>query len=156
METDQTTEGNQPFVAHVPVPSQKEVCSGEVVLAFWWYKNSPKESLRLRVSWPISNSMSDHVIHVHYVIYQQLCQSTIVVDECKRRNSIGLTWLRKKTVVCDVAQNKWKITMLETRTVTGSELFLLLNCPHTTTFTLRSIFSPLEMSSTNIWETILS
>ena len=45
METDQTTEGNQPFVAHVPVPSQKEVCSGEVVLAFWWYKNSPKESL---------------------------------------------------------------------------------------------------------------
>ena len=28
METDQTTEGNQPFVAHVPVPSQKEVSSG--------------------------------------------------------------------------------------------------------------------------------
>lgn len=26
METDETTEGNQPFVAHVPVPSQKEVC----------------------------------------------------------------------------------------------------------------------------------
>lgn len=25
METDQTEEGNQPFVAHVPVPSQKEV-----------------------------------------------------------------------------------------------------------------------------------
>ena len=25
METDQTAEGNQPFVAHVPVPSQKEV-----------------------------------------------------------------------------------------------------------------------------------
>ena len=98
METDQTTEGNQPFVAHVPVPSQKEVCSGEVVLA--------KESLRLRVSWPISNSMSDHVIYVHYAIYQQLCQSTIVVDECKRRNFIGLTWLPKKTVVCDVAQNK--------------------------------------------------
>lgn len=27
METDQTEEGNQPFVAHVPVPSQKEVGS---------------------------------------------------------------------------------------------------------------------------------
>ena len=27
METDQASEGGQPFVAHVPVPSQKEVCA---------------------------------------------------------------------------------------------------------------------------------
>ena len=46
--------------------------------------------------------------------------------------------------------------VFETRTVTGSELFLLLTCPRTTTFTLPSIFSPLEMSSTKIWETMLS
>ena len=46
--------------------------------------------------------------------------------------------------------------VFEMRTVTGSELFLLLTCPHTTTFTKLSIFSPLETSSINIWETILS
>ena len=80
METDQTTEGNQPFVAHVPVPSQKEVCSGEVMLAvgtrvaFWSYKNPYKKSLRL-ISWPISNGMSNHVVYVHCVSCKQLCQS---------------------------------------------------------------------------------
>ena len=40
--------------------------------------------------------------------------------------------------------------------VSGSELFSLLTCPHTTTFTLLSIFSPLEMNSIKIWETIRS
>ena len=44
----------------------------------------------------------------------------------------------------------------ETRTVTGSDLFSLLTCPHTTTFALLSIFSPLETSSIKIWETIRS
>ena len=43
--------------------------------------------------------------------------------------------------------------VFETRTATGSELFSLLTCFHTTTFTLLSIFSPLEMISTKIWET---
>ena len=37
-----------------------------------------------------------------------------------------------------------------------SELFSLLTCFPTTTFTLLSIFSPLEMISTKIWETPLS
>ena len=46
--------------------------------------------------------------------------------------------------------------VFETRTATGSELFSLLTCFHTTTFTLLSIFSPLEMISTKIWETPLS
>ena len=46
--------------------------------------------------------------------------------------------------------------VFETRTATGSELFSLLTWPHTTTFTLLSIFSPLEMSSITIWETIWS
>ena len=40
--------------------------------------------------------------------------------------------------------------------MTGSELFSLLTCPHTTTFTLLSIFSPLEMSSIKIWEKLRS
>ena len=46
--------------------------------------------------------------------------------------------------------------VFETRTATGSELFSLLTGFHTTTFTLLSIFSPLEMISTKIWETPLS
>ena len=37
--------------------------------------------------------------------------------------------------------------VFETRTATGSELFSLFTCPHTTAFTLPSIFSLLEMSS---------
>ena len=46
--------------------------------------------------------------------------------------------------------------IFEMRTAPGSELFSLLTCFHTTTFTLLSIFSPLEMISTKIWETPLS
>ena len=44
----------------------------------------------------------------------------------------------------------------ETQTATASELFALSTCPHTTTFTLVSIFCPLEMSSIKIWEPIRS
>ena len=40
-----------------------------------------------------------------------------------------------------------KPRVFETRTATGSELFSLLTCHHTTTFTLLSIFPPLEMIS---------
>ena len=40
--------------------------------------------------------------------------------------------------------------IFETQMVPGSEVFSLLTCPHTTTFTLLSIYSPLEMSSTKI------
>ena len=46
--------------------------------------------------------------------------------------------------------------VFEARTATGSELFSFLTCPHTTTFTLLSIFSPPEISSIKIWETIRS
>ena len=46
--------------------------------------------------------------------------------------------------------------VFETRTATGSELFSLLTRFHTTKFTLLSIFSPLEMIRTKIWETPLS
>ena len=46
--------------------------------------------------------------------------------------------------------------VFETRTATGSELFSPLTCPHTTTFTLLSIVSPLEMSIIEIWETMRS
>ena len=45
--------------------------------------------------------------------------------------------------------------VFETRTATGSELFSLLTCLHTKTFTLLSIFSPLEMISIKIRETPL-
>ena len=44
--------------------------------------------------------------------------------------------------------------VFETRTATGSELFSLLTCPHTTIFTFLSIFSPLEMRRIKIRVTI--
>ena len=46
--------------------------------------------------------------------------------------------------------------VFETRPATGSELFSLLTCLYKTTFTLLSIFSPLEMISIKVWETPLS
>ena len=46
--------------------------------------------------------------------------------------------------------------VFETRTVVGSELFSLLTCPHTSIFTLPSVFSSLEMCSIKISETIRS
>ena len=46
--------------------------------------------------------------------------------------------------------------VFKTRTATRSELFPLLTRLHITTFTLLSIFSPLEMISIKIWETPLS
>ena len=46
--------------------------------------------------------------------------------------------------------------IIEIWTAAGSELFSLLICPHTTTFTLLSIFCPWEMSSINVWEVIWS
>ena len=45
--------------------------------------------------------------------------------------------------------------VFETWTATGSELFSLLTCLYTITFTLLSIFSPFEMISVKIWETPL-
>lgn len=49
METDQNADGNQPFVAHVPVPSQKEVCSEGVVFLFTTYENSCRNNGRFLV-----------------------------------------------------------------------------------------------------------
>ena len=46
--------------------------------------------------------------------------------------------------------------VFETRTATGSELFSLLSCLHTTAFALPSIFSSSEMRGIKIWETPLS
>ena len=52
----------------------------------------------------------------------------------------------------------WSLStrVFETRTATGSELFSLLTCLYTTTFTWLSILSPLEMIRIKIWETPLS
>ena len=49
-----------------------------------------------------------------------------------------------------------KHARFETRAATVSELFSRLTCLHTTTFTLLSIFSPLEMIGIQIWQTPLS
>ena len=46
--------------------------------------------------------------------------------------------------------------VFETRTATGSELFSLLPCLHTTTFISLSIFALLEALSLKIWERPLS
>ena len=61
-----------------------------------------------------------------------------------------------RSAVLDPILGSLSTHVFEPRTATGSALFSLLTCFHTTTFTLLSIFSPLEMISTKIWETPLS
>ena len=57
---------------------------------------------------------------------------------------------------CDIhSLGSLSTRVFETRKATRSELFSLLTCLHTTTFTLLSIFSPLEVISIKIWETPL-
>ena len=76
------------------------------------------------------------------------------------RNMLRPTMLRYVALACcdrlAGALGSLSTRVFEMRTATGSELFLLLTCPHTTTFTLLSIFSLLEMSSIKIWVTIKS
>ena len=61
------------------------------------------------------------------------------------------------SMCCVCAVNReLRMCVFEMRTVTRSKLFSFLACPHTTKFTLLSIFSPLEVSVQKIRETILS
>ena len=69
---------------------------------------------------------------------------------------ILLSWVFQASCCVSSLLGSLSTHLFETRTTTGSELFPLLTCFHTTTFTLLSIFSPLEMISTKIWETPLS
>ena len=69
---------------------------------------------------------------------------TVVLAKQLYHDSFGLSW---KRLIGSLSTH-----VFETRTVIGSELFSLLTCPHTTTFTFLRIFSPLEMSSIKIWE----
>ena len=48
------------------------------------------------------------------------------------------------------------MSVFEAWMATRSELFSLLTCSHTSTFTLLSTFSPLEIVRVKIWETIQS
>ena len=64
----------------------------------------------------------------------------------------GFVWI----LFCHALIGSLSTHVFEPRTATGSELFSLVTCFHRATFTLLSIFSPLEMISTKIWETPLS
>ena len=61
------------------------------------------------------------------------------------------------SMCCVCAVNReLRMHVFELRTVTRSKLFSFLSCPHTTKFTLLSIFSPLEVSMQKIRETIVN
>ena len=74
------------------------------------------------------------------------------LTERERSQNVLAIWY----VFRDTNNMELKQARFEMRTATGSELFSLLTCLHTTTFTLPSTFSPLEMISIKIWETPLS
>ena len=67
-----------------------------------------------------------------------------------------VNWLSCRSQLWDINLGSLSTPVSETRTATGSELISLLTYPHTTTFTLVSIFSPLKISSRKIWGTLRS
>ena len=85
---------------------------------------------------------------------KQSYESAIVLRHITQKTRITLECFFSWRFAVEVGSLSKRV--FETRTATGSELFSLLTCPHTTTFTLLSIFSPLEMIRVKIWETPLS
>ena len=92
-------------------------------------------------------------------ITPEVGSEVILVDEAGEtpgipRSSSCITWTTFSFAVPDAMPAEYlgslRSYVFETRTVTESELFSLLTCPHTTTFTLLNIFSLLEMSSIKI------
>ena len=75
--------------------------------------------------------MTQRTRHLHIQLFRQRLSHKSVNRELKHERFWGTDGNRK-----------WAI--------------FTLTCPHTTTFTLLSVFSPLEISSINIWETIRS
>ena len=87
-----------------------------------------------------------HLVPVHTTPRNlKMKQSLVILDLC----------LSKSRVHGEIL-GSLSMHVFETRTATGSELFSLLTCLHTTEFALPSIFSPLEMLGIKIWETPLS
>ena len=80
----------------------------------------------------------------------------ICLFTCASTRAVNLELTRIVTVESFLFLGSLRSRVFETGTATGSQLFLLLTCHHTTTFKLLGIFSPLETSSIQIWGTILS
>ena len=72
-----------------------------------------------------------------------------------RRHSMRREW-KLGTRICREQRTKGSTNDFKTRTANGSELFSLISCLHTTTFTLLSTFSPLGLIIMKIWGTPLS
>ena len=78
------------------------------------------------------------------------------VNPPSRANVCPCKHIGSSTRVNSVTARIVDLSVFETRTATGSKLFSLLTCLHTTTFILLSIISPLQMISIKIWEIPLS
>ena len=81
----------------------------------------------------------------------KVVKKKIIKTKIKKRSKFSILMARVGTII-----RKLKHAHFWEAEGNRSELFLLLTCPHTTTFTLLSIFSPWEVSSVKIWETIRS
>ena len=90
------------------------------------------------------------------IIYFQIQYGGCVIWDCWSENASSRIKLRRSQITKTTGHLGVQVDIDITGPATGSELFSLLTCFHTTTFTLLSIFSPSEMISTKIWETPLS
>ena len=100
------------------------------------------------------------VVKIIFFAVRMFSDRSQMASKCGKNisDTLGCTFLFLPDfdVVCDLLIGSLSTRVFETRTATGSDLFFLLTCLDTTTFTLPSIFSPLEMISIKIWETPLS
>ena len=90
------------------------------------------------------------------IIYFQIQYGGCVIWDCWSENASSRIKLRRSQITKTTGHLGVQVDIDITGPATGSELFSLLTCFHTTTFPLLSIFSPSEMISTKIWETPLS
>ena len=109
-------------------------------------------------------TVGKRALHLLKPLLQRLrCGVTVIQTErqfgnlatTKRLDSFKLAWHVKPRRNISIL-GSLSTRIFKTRTATGSELFSLLTRLHTTTFTLPSIFSPLEIISIKMWETPLS
>ena len=119
----------------------------------WWMLSAFSTVMDCQASPKSFSRLSTHVVESMQLVFNYRCiqleagnRSCMICSVCKVHFSV--TYIIYLSVQC--MSGSWLLGTLskrvfETRTATGSELFSLSLCLHTTTFILLSIFPSLEM-----------
>ena len=120
-------------------PSVTGVC---ILARFVRRTKKKREAARSLVKWNFLHPWSVIIIFFRSWIVPMTPHPSSHLYDPLRSHQVLKKYQEKWFDLCQLSTHVFK-----TRTVTGSELFSLSTFPHTTTFTLLCIFSPLEMCS---------